>query len=97
MVLVVMIPVGEAPTANLVAVEEMLLTLVETLDAVKTRVILTPLQMAIVTPPFPMRRNTSEDASLTGMMGGRKSMIGSVMSLLSIFGNNTGVRSQGIN
>jgi len=49
---------GEAPGAMLVAVEEIFLTVVERLKAVEIRVIQTPRQMAILTPPFPMRRNS---------------------------------------
>jgi len=94
MALVGMIPLGEAPVATLVAVEEIFLPVVEMLQAVEARVIPTPHQMAILTPPSPTRRNSLEDASPTGMMRGRKSMIGGVMSLLSIFGNNARVRSQ---
>ena len=96
MVLVGMIPVGEAPAARLVAVEEIFLPVVETLEAVETWVFLTPCQMAILTPPFLHRGNSKEDASPIGMMRGRKSMIGGVMSLLSIFGNNARVRSKRI-
>ena len=58
MVLVVMIPLGEALAATLVAVEEIFLPVVEALEAVETRVILTPRQMAILTPPFPIRGNS---------------------------------------
>jgi len=65
---------------------------VETLEAVETRVIPTPRQMAILTPPFPTRGNSEEEASPLGMTQGAKSMIGSVMSLLSIFCNNARVR-----
>ena len=54
MVLVSMISLGEAPAATLVAVEEIFLPVVEMLEAVETRVILTPPQMAILTPPFPI-------------------------------------------
>jgi len=58
MVSVVMIPLGEAPVATLVAVEEIFLPEVETLEAVEIRVIPTPRQMAILTPPFPIRGNS---------------------------------------
>jgi hypothetical protein len=58
MVLVGMIPLGEAPAATLVAVEEIFLPVVETLEAVEIRVIPTPRQMAILTPPFPTRGNS---------------------------------------
>jgi len=58
MVFVGMIPLGEALAATLVAVEEIFLAMVETLEAVETRVILTPRQMAILTPPFPIRGNS---------------------------------------
>ena len=54
MVLVGMIPLGEAPAAMLVAVEEIILPVVGTLEAVETWVIPTPRQMAILTPPFPI-------------------------------------------
>ena len=91
-----MIPLGEAPAATLVSVEEDFLPVVETLEAVGTRVILTPGQMAILTPPFPIHGSSSEDVSLIRMMRGRKSMIGGVKSLLSIFGNNARVRSHHI-
>ena len=50
MVLVGMIPLGEAPAARLVAVEEILLPVVDRLVAVEFRVILTP--------PFPIRGNS---------------------------------------
>jgi len=94
MVLVGMIPLGEVPVATLVVVEEIFLPVVQTVEAVEIRVIPTPCQMAILTPPFPIRGNSWEDASHTGMMLRRKSIIGGVMSLLSIFGNNASVRSQ---
>jgi len=55
MVLVGIIPLGEAPAATPVAVEEIFLPVVETLEAVGTRVILTPRQVAILTSPFPIR------------------------------------------
>jgi len=58
MVSVGMIPLGEAPAATRVAVEEIFLSVVETLEAVKTLVIWTPGHMAIVTPPFPIRANS---------------------------------------
>jgi hypothetical protein len=58
MVLVGMIPLREAPAATLVAVEEIFLPVVETLEAVEIRVIPTPRQMAILTPPFPIRGNS---------------------------------------
>jgi len=58
MVLVGMIPLGEAPAATLVAVEEIFLPVVETLEAVEIRVIPTPRQMAILTPPFPIHGNS---------------------------------------
>jgi len=59
MVLVGMIPLGEAsaeaPAARLVAVEEMFLPVVEMVEAVEIQVIPTPHQLAILTPPFPIR------------------------------------------
>jgi len=58
MVLVGMIPLEEAPAVPLVTVEEIFLPVVETLEAVEIRVIPTPHQMAILTPPFPTRRNS---------------------------------------
>jgi len=58
MVLVDMIPLGEAPAATLVAVEEIFLPKVETLEAVELRVIPTPRQIAILTPPFRTRGNS---------------------------------------
>jgi len=58
MVSVVVIPLGEAPEATLVVVEEIFLPMVETLEAVEIRVIPTPCQMAILTPPFPIRGNS---------------------------------------
>ena len=58
MVLVDIIPLGEAPAATLVAVEEVFLWVVETLEVVETRVILTPRQMALLTPPFPICGNS---------------------------------------
>jgi len=58
MFLVGMIPLGEAPAAALVAVEEIFLPVVETLEAVEIRVSPTPPQMAILTPPFPIRGNS---------------------------------------
>jgi len=93
MVVVGMIPLGEALAATLVAVEEIFLHIGETLEAVETQVILTPLERAMLTPPFPIRGNSYEDASPTGMRRRRKSMIGGVMSLLSFLGNNARVRS----
>ena len=80
----------------LVAGEEILLPVVERLKAVETRVIPTPGQMVILTPPIPIGGSSSEDVSVIGMIQGRKSMIGGVKSLLSIFGNNARVRSQRI-
>jgi len=56
--LVGMIPIGEALAETLVAVEESLLPVVETLEAVEIPVIQTPRQMAILTSPFPARRNS---------------------------------------
>ena len=53
-----MIPLREAPAATLVAVEEIFLPVVETLEAVEIRVILNPRQMAILTPPFPISGNS---------------------------------------
>jgi len=50
MILVGMIQLGEAPVAMLVAVEEIILPVVETLEAVETRLILTP--------PFPISGNS---------------------------------------
>ena len=58
MVSLVMIPLREAPVATRVAVEEIFLPVVETLEALEIRVIPTPRQMAILTPPFPIRRNS---------------------------------------
>ena len=58
MVSVVMIPLGEAPVATLVAVEEIFLPVVETLEAVEIWVLPPPRQMAILTPPFPIRGNS---------------------------------------
>jgi len=58
MVLVSMMLLGGAPAAMLVAVEEIFLPVVETLEAVENRVIPTPRQMAILTPPFPTRGNS---------------------------------------
>jgi len=58
MVSVVIIPLGEAPVATLVAVEEIFLPVVETLEAGEIRLIPTPRQMAIRTPPFPIRGNS---------------------------------------
>jgi len=55
--LVGMIPLGEAPAATLVVVEEIFLPVVETREAVEIRVIPTPRQMAILTPPSPIRGN----------------------------------------
>jgi len=46
------------PVATLVAVEEIFLSVVETLEAVEIRVFPTPRQIAILTPPFPIRRNS---------------------------------------
>jgi len=46
------------PAATLVAVEEIFLPVVETLEAVEIRVIPTPRHMAILTPPFPIRGNS---------------------------------------
>jgi len=57
MILVGMIPLGEPPAATLVAVEEIFLPVVETLEAVEIRVIPTPRQMLILTAPFPTRGN----------------------------------------
>ena len=57
MFLVGMIPLGQAPAAMLVAVEEIFLPVGEMLEAVEIRVIPTPRQMAIPTPPFPTRGN----------------------------------------
>ena len=85
MVLVGMIPLGEALAEMLATVEEIFLPVVETLEAVQIRVISTPRQKAILTPPFPIRGNSEEYPSHTGMMRGSKSMIGGVMSLSSIF------------
>jgi len=45
---------GEAPAAMLVAVEEIFLPLVETVESVEIWVIPTPRRMAILTPPFPI-------------------------------------------
>jgi len=42
----------------LVAVEEIFLGVVETLETVEIQVIPTPHQMAILTPPFPIRGNS---------------------------------------
>ena len=94
MVLLRRIPLEEALAATQVAVEEIFLTVVETLEAVEIRVIHTPRQMAILTAPFPICGNTYEEASPPGMMRRRKSMIHGVISLLSIFRNNARVRSQ---
>jgi len=58
LVFVGMIPLGEAPVATLVAVEEIFLPVVETLEVVEIWVIPTPRQMAILTPPFPIRGNS---------------------------------------
>jgi len=58
MLLVGMIPLGETPVERLAAGEEIFLLMVETLEAVEIRVILTPRQMAILTPPFPTRGNS---------------------------------------
>ena len=58
MVLLVMIPLGEAPAAMLVAVEEIFLGVVETLETVEIQVIPTPHQMAILTSPFPIRQTS---------------------------------------
>jgi len=58
MVLVGMIPLGKAPATTLVAVEEIFLPVVETLEAVEIRMIPTPRQIAILTPPFPTRGNS---------------------------------------
>jgi len=57
-VLVGMIPLEEAPAETLVAVEEIFLPVVETLEAVEIGVIPTPGQMAILTPPIPIRGNS---------------------------------------
>jgi len=54
MVLVAMTPLEETPAATLVAGEEIFLPVVETLQAVEIRVIPTPRQRAILTPPFPI-------------------------------------------
>ena len=53
-----MIPLEEAPAETLVAVEEIFLPVVETLEAVEIGVIPTPGQMAILTPPIPIRGNS---------------------------------------
>jgi len=49
---------GEAPAATLVAVDEIFLPMVETLEAVEILVIPTPRQMAILTSPSRIRRNS---------------------------------------
>jgi len=46
------------PSFKLVAVEEIFHHVVETLEAVEIRVIPTPRRMAILSPPFPIRRNS---------------------------------------
>jgi hypothetical protein len=96
MVLVGMIPLGEAAVETLVAVEETFLPEVETPEAVETRVIPAPRPMVIPTPPFPIRANFWGDVSLTGLVRRRTSMIGGIKSLRSIFGNNARVRSHPI-
>jgi len=53
-----MIPLEEALVGTLVAVEEIFHPMEETPEAVETSVIPTPRQMAILTPPFPIRRNS---------------------------------------
>ena len=58
MVLVAMIPPGEAPAGTLVAAEEICLPVKETLEAIETRVIPTPRQVAILTTSFPIRGNS---------------------------------------
>ena len=54
MVLVDMIPLGEAPAATLVVVEETSIPMVETLAAVETRLIPTLRRRAILSHPFPI-------------------------------------------
>ena len=57
-VLVGMIPLGEAPAARLVAEAETFLPVVKTQEVVEIQVIPIPRQMAILTPPFPIRGNS---------------------------------------
>ena len=94
MVLLGMIPLGGAPAPTLVAVEEIFLPVVETLEAVDNRLIPTPRQMAIRTPRPPIRGKFLEDASSTVLLQGMKSIISGVMSWLSIFGKNARVSGQ---